>query len=209
MKIAPSILTANFNNLAAEIKSIESADLIHVDIMDGNFVPNISFGPHITKEISNISNLDLDIHLMVLDPSIWIDKFSFHNTKYITVHVESNNFEKALKLIRKNNIKTGISLRPKTDLDKIKPYLKDLDLVLIMTVEPGFGGQSFMIDQLEKVKELVDLRQKNNYNYLIEVDGGINNETIELCREAGVDIAVAGSYIFNLEDRKKGILSLK
>ncbi|CCV63985.1 Ribulose-phosphate 3-epimerase [Alteracholeplasma palmae J233] len=208
MKIAPSILTADFTKLKKELETIETADYIHVDIMDGNFVPNISFGPAITKQISqNTKNL-LDIHLMVLDPLKWIDGFTFSNTEYITVHYESNNLDETIKKIKQNKVKVGISIKPETDKEVLLPYLKDIDLVLVMSVEPGFGGQKFMASSLDKMQYFSELKKKNNYNYEIEVDGGVNLETGLLCAKNGATILVAGSYLFNMEDRKKGIEGL-
>ena len=209
MKIAPSVLTANFTKLAEEIKSIESADLIHIDIMDGNFVPNISFVPAITKQINDLTNINLDVHLMVLNPLDWVEKFAFDKVEYITVHYESNNFLEAINKIKTLNKKVGITIKPNTKVSEIKDYLKIVDLVLIMSVEPGFGGQKFITSSLNKVKELVDLRIKNNYNYVIEIDGGVNGETASLVKEAGVDIAVVGSYLFNQENRKKTMEDLR
>ncbi len=209
MKIAPSVLTANFTKLAEEIKSIESADLIHIDIMDGNFVPNISFGPAITKQINDLTNINLDVHLMVLNPLDWVEKFAFDKVEYITVHYESNNFLEAINKIKTLNKKVGITIKPNTKVSEIKDYLKLADLVLIMSVEPGFGGQKFIPSSLDKVKELVELRTNNNYNYLIEIDGGVNKETAPLVKEAGVDISVVGSYLFNQKDRKKTMEDLR
>lgn len=209
MKIAPSVLTADFTDLENELKSIKTADYLHLDIMDGHFVPNISFGPAISKMISKKTNLPLDIHLMVTNPYQWIDAFTFKNTKYITIHVESNDVRKTIDKIKSNHIKLGLSVKPKTKVDELLPYINEVDLVLVMTVEPGFGGQSFMHDMMDKVKELVEIRKKFNLSFEIEVDGGINDQTIEIARLSGVDVCVAGSYLFNLKDRQKGILSLK
>ena len=209
MKIAPSILTADFTKLGLELKSISSADYIHIDIMDGNFVPNISFGPAINKQIAAITEIPLDVHLMVMDPLKWIDEFSVPNVEFITVHYEANNYKKALEQIRRNQIKTGLSIKPKTKLEEIYEELKDIDMVLIMSVEPGFGGQKFMEDQLEKVRKLVKYREENNLKFLIEIDGGINGETYMKAKAAGVDIAVAGSYVFNNKDRNHIIESMR
>ena len=209
MKIAPSVLTADFTNLKEELKSIENADYLHLDIMDGHFVPNISFGPAITKEIEKNTKLPLDIHFMVSDPINWVDKFVFLKTKFITIHTESNQVLETINLIKKHQIGVGLSIKPLTPVSDLLPYIKDIQLVLVMTVEPGFGGQSFIMSSLDKVRELVKIRKEMNLNFVIEVDGGINKETIALCRDAGVDIAVAGSYLFNQKDRIKGIESLR
>jgi ribulose-phosphate 3-epimerase len=209
MKVAPSVLTADFTHLSDELKSIETADFIHLDIMDGHFVPNISFGPAISKSISQMTDVLLDVHLMVTDPMNWIDGFTFKNTKYITIHTEANDVLETIKKIKSNNIGVGLSVKPNTPVDDLMPYLKDASLVLVMTVEPGFGGQSFMVDMMEKVKKLVEIRKTKGFNFLIEVDGGINDKTIDIAKSSGVDIVVAGSYLFNLKDRKKGIESLR
>lgn len=209
MKIAPSVLTADFSNLKQELKSIENADYLHLDIMDGHFVKNISFGPAITEAISKSTNLPLDIHLMVTDPIRWIEPFSKSHPQFITIHIEANDVEQTLKHIRDHQIQAGISIKPNTEVEAILPYLDQVGLVLVMTVEPGFGGQSFMIHMLDKVRKLVKVRKQKNLDFQIEVDGGINLETIKLCKESGVDIAVAGSFLFNMNDRQKGIESLK
>ena len=209
MKIAPSVLTADFSNLKKELDSIATADYLHLDIMDGHFVPNISFGPAITKQIEKNTLLPLDVHLMVSDPLNWIPLFSLPKVKFITIHIESNHVDQTIELIKKNKIGVGLSIKPNTMVSKIIPYLSKIDLVLVMTVEPGFGGQSFIMSSLDKVKELVELRRKNGLSFVIEVDGGVNFETAKLCKDQGVDIAVAGSYLFNMNDRKKGMEGLR
>lgn len=209
MLIAPSVLTADFSKLKKELDSIKSADYLHLDIMDGHFVKNISFGSHISKSIAKITDLKLDVHLMVKDPIKWIDDFSFPEVEFITIHLEAKDVDKAILKIKENGKKVGLSIKPKTKIERLIPYLDQIDLALIMTVEPGFGGQKFIDDQMVKVIELNQVRKDSNFKYLIEVDGGINQETIQMCHLTGVDIAVAGSYLFNLKDREKGIAELK
>lgn len=209
MLIAPSILTADFNRLEAEIKTIQTADYLHLDVMDGHFVPNISFGPHVLGGLKKITNIPLDTHLMITNPLDYIDLFVEIGSSFITVHVEANKVQESINRIKASGIKAGITLKPKTKLETLYPYLDQVDLVLIMSVEPGFGGQKFMEDQLEKVKALVKLRTAYNYNYLIEIDGGINGETAILAKAAGVDIAVVGSYVFNSKNRDAVIGSLR
>jgi ribulose-phosphate 3-epimerase len=209
MKVAPSVLTADFSHLKEELDTIRTADYIHLDIMDGHFVPNISFGPAITKTIAKETDVSLDVHLMVTHPANWVERFAFQQTRFITIHVEAHEVEDTIDMIRNKKIGVGLSIKPKTKVEAILPYLQDLDLVLVMTVEPGFGGQSFMADMLDKVRALRVLREEKNLDFLIEVDGGISDANIDLAREAGVDIVVAGSYIFNQKDRAKAIRSLK
>jgi len=209
MKIAPSVLTVDFTKLDEELKSIESADYLHLDIMDGHFVPNISFGPAITKQIGMATDLPLDIHLMVSDPLKWIDQFAIKNTEFMTVHVEANDVSEAIDKIKTHHIGVGLSIKPHTLVSDLLPYIDQAKLILVMTVEPGFGGQAFIKETMDKVRELVRIRDERKLFFGIEVDGGINQETIEYCRQAGVDIAVAGSYLFDQKDRKKGILSLR
>lgn len=195
--IAPSLLSADFSNLQSEINHIAKAgaDWVHVDVMDGHFVNNLTLGAPIVKSLKPVSPLPLDVHLMIEKPEKYIDDFIKAGSDYITIHVESTSkVDECLQQIKVGGAKAGITLRPRTPLDAISPYLDKVDLVLVMTVEPGFGGQSFMTDQVVKIKTLAELRAQNNYNYLIEVDGGINDQTLKECQ--GVDVVVAGNYIF-------------
>lgn len=197
--IAPSLLSSDFADLKTEIAKITEAGahLLHVDVMDGHFVPNITIGMPVVKAIKGVSTLPLDVHLMIDNPEKYIEDFAKAGSDYLTIHVESTtNVQDCLLQIRKLKMKPGITLRPKTKLDDIKPYLALVDLILIMTVEPGFGGQSFMHDQLEKVSWLKSYRDNNQLSYLIEIDGGVNEQTAQLCWEAGADVLVAGSAVF-------------
>lgn len=212
MKIAPSILSADFANLQRDIEIVEKngADLIHIDAMDGQFVPNLTLGPNVVSAIRRITTLPLDVHLMIDTPERFVDEFAKAGADYITVHVEAtNHLHRVLQQIKSHGIKCGVVINPATPVSAIECVLADVDLVLVMTVNPGFGGQSFIPMTLEKVKQLAILREQNHYNYLIEVDGGINHKTVKMCREAGVDIAVAGSYIYDSNDIKEAIDSLK
>ncbi len=211
-RIAPSILSADFSNLENEIKLITSAgaDFVHVDVMDGHFVPNLTIGMPVVKSLKPKSRLPLDVHLMIDHPEIYVEQFIKAGSDYLTIHVESTkNVEATLKMIRDLGAKPGITARPGTGLEQMKPFLHLVDLVLVMTVEPGFGGQKFMNSQLEKVKELKSIRDDRKLNYLIEVDGGVNTETAKLCWEAGADILVAGSAVFSTPDYKTNIEALK
>ena len=212
VKIAPSLLSANFACLKQEIDKIEAAEWIHYDVMDGHFVPNISFGYSILKDISKVTDKYLDVHLMISDPFKYVDNFIASNASLIVFHyeaVEENEIDKLIKHIKNNNVDVGIAIKPDTCQDVLKPFLSQLDLVLVMSVEPGFGGQTFNHSEIEKISKLAKLREENNYHYLIEVDGGINESTAKLCRQAGVDVLVAGSYVFNSDDYTKAIESLK
>ncbi|MDR2867308.1 MAG: ribulose-phosphate 3-epimerase [Acholeplasmatales bacterium] len=201
MICSPSILSADFKNLEKELKSIQNSQLIHLDIMDGNFVPNISFGPAISSQVASLTKQPLDIHLMIFDPLPWIERFIFPTTKYITVHGESKNALNALKLIKEKGIKAGICLKPKTKVHDMLNLINLADLVLVMTVEPGFSGQAFLLNPSLKIEELIRYRKANKLNFVIEVDGGINNETIK--KVANADIVVMGSYLFSQKNRQK------
>lgn len=210
MKISASILSCDFSCISKEIDKVNFAgiDFIHLDIMDGHFVPNISFGAHVSRCVKKVSEVPAETHLMVSHPMDFVEKFDFSDT--IIFHFESeDDIEDTVNLIKKFNIKAGISIRPKTDIEKILPYIENVDLVLVMTVEPGFGGQKFMEPQVEKIKYLKDFKSRNNFNFDIEVDGGINNVSARICEDNGADIVVAGTYIFNSEDVIKSVNLLR
>lgn len=210
MIVAPSILSADFNKLLEEVKTCENAEFLHVDIMDGHFVPNISFGPTVYKNLKKNVNNVIDVHLMISDPMKYLDDHVRAGADIFTFHYEAvSNVSEMINEIKKRNIKAGISIKPKTDVSVLYPYLKDLDLVLVMSVEPGFGGQSFMENSLPKLETLAKLKKENNYNYLIEVDGGINTETAKLVAKAGCEVVVAGTYVFKAKNRKEVIDYLK
>lgn len=208
IKVAPSILAANFNNLYDEVKSVESADYLHVDVMDGHFVPNISLGTCVYKGLKNKVDLVFDVHLMISDPRKYALDFIKAGADILTFHYEALNSKKEIieliDFIHQNNTKVGISIKPNTKVEVLNEYLEKLDLVLVMSVEPGFGGQSFIPSALDKIKYLKNLKNNNsNLKYEIEVDGGINKDTSKLCVEAGVEVLVAGTYIYNNQNRKQ------
>ena len=210
MKISASVLSCDFSDISKEIDKISNlnVDFLHLDVMDGHFVPNISFGAHISKCIKKISKIPIETHLMVSNPIKFIEQFGFSST--IIFHFESDdNVKDAIGLIKNFNIKAGISIKPKTSVEKILHCLENIDLVLIMTVEPGFGGQKFMENQVQKMKFLKNFKEKNNLNFDIEVDGGINDITARTCENSGADIAVAGTYIFSSENIEKSINLLR
>ncbi len=216
VKIAPSILSADFNCLKNELIKIQSAgaEWLHFDVMDGEFVDNISFGLPVLEKISKSHNMVNDVHLMIKDPARFAARFIKAGADIITFHYEcfdnENDIFKLINMIHLNNAKAGISIRPGTDVLKLKPFLHMIDLVLIMSVEPGFGGQEFMNNALGKITFLKDYKTKNeDCHFLIEVDGGINQKTGPLCSFFGADVLVSGSYIFNSDDYKKQIDSLR
>lgn len=210
MIIAPSILSCDFSDLKGEIESVSNAEFIHIDVMDGHFVPNITIGPVVLKSIEKIKRQIYDVHLMISDPIKYMDDFASAKADIITFHYEAlNNKQEIVKLIndiKKRGIKAGISIKPKTDVKVLDEYLDVVDLILIMSVEPGFGGQKFMDNSIDKIKYLSEEKKKNGYNYLIEVDGGINDETIKLVSDAGVEVCVAGSFIFKYPKNERNEL---
>lgn len=211
MIVAPSLLAADFNHLAEEVKKVEELGVqwLHLDIMDGHFVPNISFGPDVIKALRPNSKLVFDVHLMIKKVETYFQKYIDAGADYLTFHFEATkDIASLIKKIKATGTKVGISLKPATPASVLKPYLKDLDLILVMTVEPGFGGQSFMSDMVPKIKELKDLKEQNNYNYLISVDGGINGDTSKIVSETGADVVVAGTYLFKSPDIKERIEAL-
>ena len=212
MLVAPSILSADFGNLEKEIKSICEAgcDLVHVDVMDGYFVPNLTIGPVVVEPVSKASTKPLDIHLMVENNNFFVDLFAPLKPKYLSFHIESEKHpHRLIQKIRSLGISPAITLNPHTKVEDIEYLIEDLDMVLLMSVNPGFGGQKFIPSVIEKVKKLKELINKRNPNCLIEVDGGVSDKNIKDLKDAGVDIVVAGSFIFGSGDYKKAIDSLK
>lgn len=212
--IAPSILSADFSKIVEEVKTVENCNLswLHIDVMDGNFVPNITFGPKFVSDLRPHSSLYFDTHLMINNPENFIEDFCKAGCDGITIHAEAtNHIHRALQMIKNNNIDCGVSINPGTSIEMIKPLLPMLDQVLIMSVNPGFGGQSFIDLTLSKIQELKRLKIENGYNYKINCDGGINLNTIEKVRKAGIDVVVTGSAFFNSKNRMeftKEIISL-
>lgn len=211
IKLSPSILDSDLASIKNTVKFLEKnkVEFIHFDVMDGNFVPNLTFGPNFIKSVRKLTSLPFDVHLMIKNPENYVDDFKKAGADYITIHYEATkNVSNILKHIKYIGGKAGISVKPKTKITKIKSYLKYLDLILIMSVEPGFGGQKFIPEVLEKVKYLKKIRNENNHNFFISIDGGINPETAESACKAGVDILVAGSAIFKSNNPSKVIKQL-
>ena len=200
--ISPSILSADFSDIRNEMKKVTEAgaDWLHVDVMDGNFVPNLTFGMPIVKSLKPHAQIPLDVHLMIEKPERYIEEFVKAGSDYLTLHLESTLvLKESLQKIRSLGCKAGITLKPKTSIEDIKPFLSFVDLVLVMTVEPGFGGQSLMQEQLAKITTLKKWREEKLGNFLIEVDGGVTVATAKICKEAGADVLVAGSAVFKGE----------
>lgn len=211
-KIAPSILSADFARLGEDVKDIcdRGADYVHIDVMDGLFVPNISFGAPIMKSLNGIATAPYDVHLMIVDPDRYIENFITDNTEFITVHYEAcDDIGYTIRHIKEAGAKAGVSIKPGTDPEVLDDYLQDLDLILVMSVEPGFGGQKFMDSSLPKIAYYKQKREELGLNYVIEVDGGVGAANAYLVKDAGVDLIVAGSAVFKAEDRTAVINAIK
>jgi ribulose-phosphate 3-epimerase len=212
LKLAPSILAADLLKLERQVRTVarNGADFIHVDVMDGHFVPNITFGPFIVSTLKKITRLPLDVHLMISDPDRFIPDFAAAGADILTVHQELNpHLHRTIQLIKRHKVKAGVSLNPATDLSTIRPLLGEFDLVLLMTVNPGFGGQRFIGSVLQKITALAGLKQKNRHTFLIEVDGGIDQATVPAVVQAGAEVLVAGSAIFKQKNIGQACRKLK
>lgn len=204
--LSPSILAADFANLQRDVENIaeNGSDWVHVDVMDGMFVPNISIGIPVVKSLRPVTKLPLDVHLMIMQPIRYVEQFAKAGADWITIHVEADTEENniaCLKKIRDLGCKAGISLRPGTPAEAMRPYLACCDMILVMSVEPGFGGQSFMADMMEKLSRLRDMRTESGSDFLLQVDGGVDLQTCGVCKESGADVLVAGSAYFKAADR--------
>ncbi|PCH13797.1 Ribulose-phosphate 3-epimerase [Streptococcus parauberis] len=211
-KIAPSVLAADYANFASELKRIEETDAeyVHIDIMDGQFVPNISFGADVVASMRKHSKLVFDCHLMVVNPERYVDAYAQAGADIMTIHTESTqHIHGALQKIKAAGMKAGVVINPGTPVSALEPILPLVDQVLIMTVNPGFGGQSFIPECLDKVKKVVDLRQAGGYSFDIEVDGGVDDKTIAACAQAGANVFVAGSYLFKADDLVSQVQTLR
>lgn len=212
MKLAPSILSADFANLLEDVKKIEAggADYIHVDVMDGHFVPNISFGAPVMKCLNGKTEVPYDVHLMIENPDNYIADFVAPQTEYITVHQEAcRHLHRTIQNIKAQGIKAGVSINPATPVDTLSCILDDVDLVLIMSVNPGFGGQKFISQTVSKVRELAKIKKERGLSFAIEIDGGVTLDNAKMLAEAGVEIAVAGSAVFKAENVEDTVRKFK
>lgn len=207
--VAPSILSADFSKLKEDIDDVkDDIRYLHIDVMDGHFVPNITIGPLVIKSLRKHYDLIFDTHLMISNPLQYVEEFCKSGSDYVTVHIEANDPIKAIDKIHECGKKAGISIKPNTSVEAIRNILDKVEMVLVMSVEPGFGGQKFMPSALPKLKQLQELKRIHNYRYIISVDGGINQETAKLVIESGAEVCVAGSYVFGSKDRHKAIKSI-
>lgn len=210
-KVAPSILSADFSKLGADVQEIceFGADYIHVDVMDGAFVPNISFGAGVMKSLNNVATIPYDVHLMIEDPDRYIEDFVTPNTEFITVHQEAcRHLDRTIQHIHSTGVKAGVALNPATPIVMVEDVLDKVDMILIMSVNPGFGGQKFIPRALDKIRRLDEIRKANGYDFVIEVDGGVNLQNCEELKSVGTDTLVAGSAVFKAESRKEAIAVL-
>lgn len=210
--IAPSILSADFANMGEEVKRAEKsgADVLHVDVMDGNFVPNITFGVKMVEDVRPHTTLPIDVHMMVKDPSFYAEKFVKAGADFVTFHIEAErNARPLLEKIRALGAKCGIVISPDTSVSEIEDVLDICDMVLVMSVYPGFGGQKFIENSLDKIKRLKELKTEKGYSYIIEIDGGVNKDTVKRIKNAGAELLVAGSAVYNKADMRQNIELLK
>lgn len=210
-KVAPSILSADFSKLGADVQEIceFGADYIHVDVMDGAFVPNISFGAGVMKSLNNVATIPYDVHLIIEDPDRYIEDFVTPNTEFITVHQEAcRHLDRTIQHIHSTGVKAGVALNPATPIVMVEDVLDKVDMILIMSVNPGFGGQKFIPRALDKIRRLDEIRKANGYDFVIEVDGGVNLQNCDELKSVGTDILVAGSAVFKAESRKEAIAVL-